>query len=146
MSLTDKISLWSMVAAWFSAIVTLVAAVAAIWALKGWKKQEEAKELKNLRVSVYKYNASLIFAPELINKQLSDEELNSTKKVYDALQDIYIATLMMHDRNTRGGASSIYSSICNIHDKYTKGEITNKVAHDKVMKVRNSEPLLGVCS
>lgn len=146
MSLTDKIALWSMIAAWFSAIVTLIAAGIAIFALKGWKKQEEASELKNIRVSIYKYDASLIFAPEIITKQLSGDEFNSRTKVYEALQDVYISTLMVHDRNTRADASRIYSSICKIHDRYMKGEITNKVAHNEVMKVRTSEPLLGVCA
>lgn len=140
-----KWSYWSMIGTWISAIATLSAAVVGLFALNGWRKQEEAKELKDFRVAAYSYGNSLIFSPEYIHLINSQQDLIAARNVYDEFQRLYLTTLSMHDIKKRGMSSKIFNDISEIHKKYIKSEMTNMEAHDAVMLIRKTEPLLGIC-
>lgn len=138
-------SYWSMIGTCISAIATLAAAVIGYLALSGWRKQEEAKELKDFRVAAYSYGNALIFSPQYIHVINNEQDSNAARGVYDEIQKLYLTALAMHDFKSRSNASKIFNDISEIHKKYTKSEITNMEAHKAVMHIRQTEPLLGIC-
>ncbi|EJC6091367.1 hypothetical protein ACT48Z_000647 [Citrobacter freundii] len=133
---------WAMYGTWLSAIATLIAALIACFAIFGWRKQEEASELKTLRISVYHYNMALIRAPEFYRDNFEQFDFIRFNETYNALAEVYKSTLMMHRFKTRGKASELYSELADIQRKYTSGKISNSEAESKVSKIRNSNSML----
>jgi hypothetical protein len=137
-------SYWSMLGTWASAIATLFAAFVALWAIKGWRKHEEALELRELRVTAHNYHVSLIRAPERNCDGLNERELLAVQSTYDTLNEFYLSTIKMHSAVNRGRASLVYKKIADVQQKYTAEEITKWEAEQEVLKIRKHEPLLGV--
>ncbi|ELK6101640.1 MULTISPECIES: hypothetical protein [Citrobacter] len=133
---------WAMYGTWVSAVATLIAALVAGFAIFGWRRQEEASELKTLRVSIYYYHLALIRAPKFYRDDLGQFDFIRFNETYNALASVYTSTLMMHRCKTRGKASELYSELADIHSKYTNGKISNSEAESKVLEIRNSNPML----
>ncbi|HBU6167529.1 hypothetical protein [Citrobacter freundii] len=133
---------WAMYGTWASAIATLIAAIVALFAIFGWRKQEETSELKTLRLSVYHYHMSLIRAPKLYRDDLGQFDFIRFNETYNALTSVYTSALMMHRRNTREKASKLYIELADIHTEYSNGSISNSEAESKVLEIRNSNSLL----
>lgn len=136
---------WSMVGAWISAIATLAAAVIGFYALNGWRKQEEVRELKEFRVAAFRYENALIFAPKYMTVEISEQDRNAAKNAFEEHKKLYASTVMMHRVKTRGDASRIIRNITDIQRKYMRAEIDNMEAHKAVMHIIQTEPLLGMC-
>jgi len=137
---------WTMVVTMISVIVTFFATVIAILSIKGWKRHEEANEIKNLRVAAYNFHTSLIRLPLTKSVELAQSDWSRIDNAYSALSNVYVATLMMHDVKTRGLASNLYSEFADIFGLYTSGEINNEEAGDKVMIIRMGNKLLSLSS
>ncbi|MGS6178593.1 hypothetical protein ACVGWK_17530 [Enterobacter sichuanensis] len=135
------LSMWG---TWASAIATAFAAFVALWAIKGWRKHEEALELRELRVTAYNYHVSLIRAPERNSDELDEREFLGVQRTYDALNEFYLSTIKMHSAVTRGRAAVVYKQIADVQQKYIAGEITKGEAEQEVLKIRQHEPLLGI--
>lgn len=136
---------WSMIGAWVSAMATLTAAIVGFLAINVWRKQEEAKELKDFRVAAFRYHNSLIFAPQYMKVKENDSHMARAKNVFDEHQNLYVSTLMMHDVRTRGHASRILNNISDIYKRYRDSEISNHEAHEEIMQIIKTEPLFGMC-
>ena len=134
----------SMIGTWVSAIATLIAAVVAFWAIRGWRVQEEAHELKEFRISAYNYHNAMIRVPEYNSEDLDELQFIAVQNAFNALNEIYMSTLKMHSKKTRGMASDIYSQFDSVFSKYREREISNFEAQEEIAKIRTHEPLLGI--
>ncbi|MDQ8572779.1 hypothetical protein [Klebsiella aerogenes] len=135
---------WSMAGTWVSALATLFAAIIAAVAIRGWRKHEEANELKEFRVAAYGYHTSLIRAPYQNCSNLSQEDDLAVQQTYFMLQEFYVACVRMHSKSTRGKAATIYLKMADVQTRYTSGEINKEEAIEEVTHIRNHEPLLGI--
>lgn len=135
---------WSMIGTWASAAATFLAAFVALWTIKGWRAHEEALELRELRVTVYYYQVSLIRAPERNSNELNEREFFAVQKTYDALSEFYLSTIKMHSAENRGRASLVYEQLAEVQEKYISGQLTKGEAEQAVQIIRLKEPLLGV--
>ncbi|GER63392.1 hypothetical protein NMCA_23300 [Enterobacter ludwigii] len=135
---------WSMWGTWVSAVATILAAGVAVWAIKGWKKHEEALELKEFRVMAYAYHVSLIRAPEKNSDNLNELEFLAVQNTYNSLDNFYLSVIKMHSKITRGKASLVYQRLANIHEDYIHGHKTSDEAQRAVLQIRQQEPLLGI--
>lgn len=133
---------WSMLGTWASVFATIVAAVVAGIAIFGWKRQEEAIELKNFRVSIYHYHSSMIRAPERNLPELDQISFIGLNETYNTLSAVYISTLMMHRRKTREEASTIFNELAEIQLEYTSGKISNHEAEAKINHLRKNKRIL----
>lgn len=135
---------WSMVGTWVSGVATLFAAMVAAWAVSGWRKQEEAIELKEFRVTAYGYHVSLIRAPHINSNKLSQQDFLAVQQTYYALNEFYVSTVRMHSKSTRNKASIVYQKMSDVQTRYISGEISNEDAAEEVLQIRNHEHLLGI--
>ncbi|HAT2743912.1 TPA: hypothetical protein I8372_001480 [Citrobacter farmeri] len=133
---------WAMMGTWASVFVTMVAAGVAGIALFGWRKQEEASELKNFRVSIYHYHSAMIKAPKMIHSGLDQISFIGLNETHNALTAVYISTLMMHRRKKREEASGIYSELADIQSEYTNGKISSEQAEKKIQHIRQNKKIL----
>jgi len=135
---------WSMLGTWLSAIATFLAACVALWAIKGWREHEEALELREFRIKGYYYVISLMRAPEINKKSLSELEFLAVQQTFNTLNEFYLTTVKMHSYDTREKASVIYNKIADIQNEYIDGKITSGEAEEKVADIRLKEPLFGI--
>ncbi|HIC7826318.1 hypothetical protein [Enterobacter hormaechei] len=135
---------WSMLGTWVSAAATLIAALVALWAIKGWRQHEEALELREFRITAYNFHLTLIRAPKYNAEDLDERDFIAVQATFNAMNDIYLSTIKMHDAVKRGHASEVYQKIADVHTKYIKGEIDKDEADNAVLKIRQHEPMLGI--
>ncbi|WP_395032664.1 hypothetical protein [Klebsiella aerogenes] len=135
---------WSMAGTWVSALATLFAAIMAAMAIRGWRKHEEANELKEFRVAAYKYHIALISAPYKNCSNLSQADFLALQQTHFMLHEFYVSYVRMHSKFTRGKAATIYLKVADVQTRYTSGEINKEEAIEEVTHIRNHEPLLGI--
>ncbi|PCM83491.1 hypothetical protein [Enterobacter cloacae] len=134
----------SMIGTWVSAIATLIAAAVAFWAIRGWRVQEEAHELKEFRICAYNFHNAMVCVPEYNSDGLNELQSLAVQNTFNALNEIYMSTLKMHSKKTRGMASDVFGQFHSVYSKYRSGEISNFEAQEEILKIRTHEPLLGI--
>lgn len=122
---------WSMLGTWVSAIATFIAAGVALWAITGWRKHEEAIELRDLRVTAFNYHTSLIRAPEKNSRSQNEHDFLRVQQTYNALNEFYVSTLKMHSAISRGKVSEVYEKFADVQRQYIDGTLTNEEAEKK---------------
>lgn len=135
---------WGMVASFCSVFATLFAAAVALKTINSWKHQARSQELKNFSLAVYNFQLSVIRGPEIEKgKKLNQDELEQVMHTYDALGDVYAATIMAHDTSIRAQTSVIYGKLADIQKAFSEGIMTREVAVDKIVQIRITDHLLS---
>ncbi|HEY3982479.1 hypothetical protein [Cedecea sp.] len=134
---------WSMIAAFFSAGATLLAAIIAFLTINSWRHQARAQEVRNFILAVYNFHNVMIRAPELqAGKELEGLDYELCMQTYKALSSVYEANLMIQSAKVRGKTATLFSQLSDVQIQYRKYELTRDEAVKKILEIRTSSPLL----
>jgi hypothetical protein len=135
---------WTMLATLSSAFATLFAACVALYAIGGWKKQEKTREIKQLKLSIFRFQMKVLHSrPFFSNGIKGEDEVNETMQLLKELDVVYECTITMHNYKLSEQASLIYSDlICSFND-YAAGKISQDEMLDAIIQIRLDNPLLN---
>jgi hypothetical protein len=135
---------WGMVATFFSAVVTIFAAIIAYRAISVWKMQEKASEIKKLNVSVFRFQMKIQFSRSMFTPgNKPKHEIDEAFSILNGLDEVYENTITFHDKDTREQASVLYNEISTLVLEYLQGKIGSQIILDKIVDIRKENELLN---
>lgn len=134
---------WGMVAAFISAAATACAVGVAVRAISGWKKQETAQEIKNINLSLFRFQMQVQLSRYEFNPKNKDlEEAKEAMSLLKGLDSVYECTITMHNKELQNQSSELYSELVDIFNDFVNGKINREEITKRLVAIRGSNPVL----
>lgn len=134
---------WSMVATFISALATAFAATVAVRTINGWKKQETAKEIKNINLSVFRFQTKIQQSRYEFKSENKDvEEAKEAMSILMVLDGVYECTITMHNKEFQDKSSDLYLNLSAIYSDFVGGKANRNECVDRLLDLRKSNAVL----